>query len=583
METNMYKAIGHCRVSKGDVDEIQNSLRSQKSEIIKLALRLGVKESQIKWFIEEEARSAYSERSDWKLFEQAIEEACSTPEIIYFLDFSQERFCRNRKLSQVYKGKLYRANVLLRFSSGDVENPDSLEGFVLDCTNEMMAEMYSRKVGIDTLRGCKENAITRDKNTGFAYKNGGAAPFWLKSKKVPIGTDKYGEDIKKTVWVQNDVIHTTTLDGKIVSKTMWEWARYYFIELRLNQKLGIEKARDILNELEIPAPRGKYWAATCLYQAEKSEALTGIGIYNKKQFAKSGKGRIKDKSEWIIVENAHPALLSKDEFAALNILRQNKLKREGTISRFQSNNEHLLIGYPDRFTCKSCGSKIISSGDVYTCGCYNTNGKKGCGASYFSVDASWLEGKIVDEISKSLSNKTIDKYYIEFSKYYTNNDTRQEQTKNIKKAIENKEKAQANLIKSLSEMANMNKFAIKAISNELDKISREAASLKAEAVKLSKPFVIKIPTLEVFKSELLRAKLLLTRSDLAENRKIVWYFINSLTLDPIERQIDVVFNENPISVFMENLQNPEKQMEGAFAPSMKLVAGAGFEPTTFGL
>ena len=63
----------------------------------------------------------------------------------------------------------------------------------------------------------------------------------------------------------------------------------------------------------------------------------------------------------------------------------------------------------------------------------------------------------------------------------------------------------------------------------------------------------------------------------------MWCFANSITRDPIEREVKVVFNENAFSVLMENLQNPEKQMEGAFAPSMKLVAGAGFEPTTFGL
>lgn len=579
----MFKAIGHCRVSKGDADEIQNSLRSQKSEIIKLASRLNIDADAIKWFVEEEARSAYSERSDWSMFEKAVQEACSNPNIKYFLDFSQERFCRNRTRSQVYKGRLQRASVDLRFASGDVENPDSIEGFVLDCTNEMVAEMYSRKVGADTLRGCKENAITRDKETGYAFKNGGAAPFWLKSKKVVVGTDKSGEDIKKTIWVENNTVHTANIDGKLVSKTIWEWARYHFIELRLKQKLGIEKARDILNDYEVPAPRKQYWATTCLYEAERSEALIGIGTYNKKQFARNGNGRTKDKSEWIIVENAHPALLTEDEFEALERLRGAKLKRQGTVSRFQSNNEHLLIGYPDRFTCGCCGRKIISSGDVYTCGKYNTNGKKGCGASYFSVSSDWLENKVLEEISKKLSDKELEKQYKDISKYYFDDSNPKEQVKNMKKSLNEKENAQANLIKSLAGMSDMNEFTLKLITKELDKVTEEIEKLKKELVKLSKPILVKIPTFETFKTHLLRAKLLLTQSNLAESRYLVWCFINSITLDPIERQVNVVFNENAFSVLMENLGNPEKQMEGAFAPSMKLVAGAGFEPTTFGL
>lgn len=580
----MYKAIGHCRVSKGDADEIKNSLRSQQSEILKLASRLNIEEDEIDWFVEEEARSAYSERSDWTKFEKAISEACTNSDIKYFLDYSQERFCRNRTRSQLYKGRLQRASVTLRFASGDVENPDSMEGFVMDCTNEMVAEMYSRKVGSDTLRGCKENAITRDPETGYTYKNGGSAPFWLMPKKVAIGTDKYGEDIKKTIWIKNDNIHTARFDGKTVSKTMWDWARYYFIELRINQKLGVDRARDVLNELEIPAPRGQHWTSTCLYSAECNvDSLLGIGTYNKRQFARNGNGRIKDESEWIREIDAHPAILTQDEVDALKALRKNKLKREGTTSRFQSNNEHLLIGFPDRFTCKSCGHKIISSGDVYTCGCYNTNGKKGCGAPYFSVSSDWLENKILDEVITSLSDKEIRKYYKDFAQYYTDDGKSREQIKNLKKALNDKEKAQSNLISSLTGISNMNEYAIKAISQELDKTAKEVEELRKEIENASKVVPIKIPNFETFKTHLLRAKLLLTRSNLAEKRDLIFCFVNSITLDPIGREVIVDFNPDPFRVMLEMDKNPKNKVEGTFAPSTKLVAGAGFEPTTFGL
>lgn len=322
-------AIGHARVSKGDSEEIKNSLASQKREILNIIGDYELQKDEMKWYIEEEARSAYSERSDWSVFNEAIAEACSNPDIKYFFDYSQERFCRNRFLSQRYKAELRKAGAKLVFVSNNIDDPDSDDGFIADCTYEMLSEMYSRKVGKDTLRGCKQNAITRDLETGYVYKNGGSAPFWLKSKKVVIGQDKLGEDIKKVIWVENDKIHTAKLNGKMISKTMWEWAKYYFVELRLNQKLGIDKARDILNELEIPAPRKEYWHSTCLYEAEKNVALLGVSIYNKRKFARNGGGKIKDKNEWVIAENANPALLTKEEFEGLKILRENKLKRSG--------------------------------------------------------------------------------------------------------------------------------------------------------------------------------------------------------------------------------------------------------------
>ena len=89
-----YIAVAHCRVSKGSKEEIENSLRSQKSEITKLANKLNIPEDKIDWFIEEEARSSFSERANWEIFDKKIEEICKNLDIEYFLAFSQERFCR---------------------------------------------------------------------------------------------------------------------------------------------------------------------------------------------------------------------------------------------------------------------------------------------------------------------------------------------------------------------------------------------------------------------------------------------------------------------------------------------------------
>lgn len=581
--TKIIRAIGHCRVSKGSVEEIQNSLRSQQNEIIKFATRLGLQENEIKWYIEEEARSAYSERSDWTKFEQAIKEACSTPSIKYFIDFSQERFCRNRKKSVAYKIALRMANVQLRFVNGDIEDPDSESGFWQDGIQELVAESYSRKVSADTLRGCKENAQTRDPETGYAYKNGGSAPFWLKTRKVVVGVDKCGEDIKKAIWVENDNVYTATLNGKPVSKTMWEWAKYYFIELRLNQKLGIDKARDVLNELGLPAPRKDAWTTTCLYQAEKNVALVGTGIYNKKKFANGCKGMVKDPSDWVIVPNAHPALLTQSEFEALQSLRKAKLKRSGTISRFQSNNEHLLVGYPELFTCSCCGHKIISSGNVYTCGKYNTNGKKGCGAPYFSVNCEWLEDKILKEIMKQFSDDVIEKTYEEFKKLYIQSDNSKNELKNIEKSIRDKECQKNNLIQAISNVGAVNPLVLNELTNNLEKVTVEIQELKDLKSKLDAQKAVKIPSLNEFKKLIEQSKAVLTRRNSAENKTFIWHFVNSIKLDPIEREVIVSFNSDPFSSILSGSQNLETKKEGAFAPSMKMVAGAGFEPTTFGL
>ena len=579
----MYKAVGHCRVSKGDTNEIKNSLASQKSEILKLSKRFELKEDEIRWFIEEEARSSYQDRADWEKFDEIIEFACTTKGIKYFFSYNQERFCRNKDKSVFYKKALRKRKIQIRYVSGDIEDPDSIEGFMLESTNEMNAELYSRKIGLDTLRGCKENAQTRDPKTGYTYKNGGSAPFWLKAKKVAIGKDSFGEDIKKTIWVENDTVHTAKINGKLISKTLYEWGRYYFIELRLNRKLGIDRARDILNELEIPAPRGKYWTSTCLYEAEKNESLIGVGIYNKRKYARQGGGREKDKAQWIIVENAHPALLTKEEFEALKQLRTAKKKKNGSVTKYQSNKEHLLSGYSDRFTCASCGGKIISSGDVYVCGKYNVNGTKGCGSSSFSVNAEWLENKVVDEIIKLFDEENLEQFYFDALKIMKKNNSQKLDIEKVKRDIKAKETAQYNLIKSLSMMSDCPVLASKQITKEIEELAKKVQELNDELVKATQQKNLKPPTLKEFKKHMATTKLLFTGSDMNKKQEILWIFVKSITLNPIEREVTLTLYKNPFFMFMEDLKNAKNKVEGVFTPSTKMVAGAGFEPTTFGL
>ena len=111
----------------------------------------------------------------------------------------------------------------------------------------------------------------------------------------------------------------------------------------------------------------------------------------------------------------------------------------------------------------------------------------------------------------------------------------------------------------------------------------EKSNYSCKVTKQSEEKVIKIPTFESYKKALLKSKMLLIRSNTAENKNLIWNFVNSIKLDPTEIQVIVEFNSNPFGFLFSNEKNPNNKMEGANAPSMKLVAGAGFEPTTFGL
>lgn len=123
----------------------------------------------------------------------------------------------------------------------------------------------------------------------------------------------------------------------------------------------------------------------------------------------------------------------------------------------------------------------------------DNNGKKACGASYFSVNCEWLENKILDEIMQNFSDKTIEKTYKDFIKQYKLDDSKKSHLNNIKKEIDNKKLAQSNLIQSLSIISAKSPSAINAITQELEKISRELEELQAELEKQCKNNVIKMP------------------------------------------------------------------------------------------
>ena len=582
-------AIGQCRVSKGDKIEIENSLKSQQTEIRIFAEKLGIKEEEIDWFIEDEARSSYQDRANWSLFEAKVNEACNNPDIAYFLSYSQDRFCRNRTRCLLYREKLEKANIKILFVDGYVPDPNSNSGLWQGGIQELVAESYSRKVGEDTLRGCKQNAQTRDVETGYAYQNGGSAPFWLMPHKIQIGVDKCNKPIEKTIWVKNDTIFTATINGKLVSKSMWNWGKYIFLELRLKQGKSYNEIAEIANELGLPIARNsKLVRDNTLSLQAKNENIYGVSIYNKRYYCNNHKkGSLKPESEWIIVENAMPALITKEQYDLLQEVSKKKARKVGSTSANTKTNTKLLVNIPNKFFCAKCGAKIVSTGKHYVCSNYNNHGKRGCGASSFHVNSEWLDTKIEKEIIRlMLNDKVIETLYEQYTHKYGskvdiggNNDVDKSA---LVKELKKKKQEEANLINSIAS-GKLEEAALNAISSRLNILSAETKALEAQINKFNKPQQSRILTYDYFKQMCYTGSRLLTHSSLAKKRAFVEKCIESVTLDPVRKQVNVKFNINPFWSSMENHNKAKKLEVSEFDTSSEMVAGAGFEPTTFGL
>jgi len=582
-------AVGQCRVSKGDTKEIENSLISQQREIRQFAeKKLGIKDEQIDWFIEDEARSSYQDRANWQPFEQKIQEACTNNNICYFISYSQERFCRNTKRSKIYKDLLRKCNIEVRFVTGDIEDPNSIEGFVQESFGEMNAQVTSMKISLDTIRGCIQNAQTIDPETGYVYQNGGSAQFWLMPYKRQIGTDRYQKPINKTYWAENTTIHTAIIDGKSVFKTMWEWGKYIFVDLRLRQCKSYKEIADFANSIKLPiARKSELVRKNTISLQAKHEILYGKVIYNKRHYNNNHKkGELKNESEWVVVENGVPALLTKEQYDLLQLMASKKARKKDSTSS-NSKNDKLLVDIPEKFYCASCGSKIISSGEHYVCSEYNSHGRAGCKASSFYVPSKWLDDKVQKEIIKLyLSDDTVnalyDQYVVSVNKQKVQLDDNKLETSNIKKQIASNEQKAKKIMDNITS-GNVIGLALKTMSEQYNTLMEKVGQLKEALAEIEAPKHYRILTYDYFKALCKQNSKVLAHSLLPQRRAFVAKCIEAVILDPVRKEVHIKLDISPFLMKKDDVKTAKKLEVSAFDTSSEMVAGAGFEPTTFGL
>lgn len=126
-------------------------------------------------------------------------------------------------------------------------------------------------------------------------------------------------------------------------------------------------------------------------------------------------------------------------------------------------------------------------------------------------------------------------------------------------------------------------MALEATSNKLNSISEEIKTIEGQIDNDNKPNQYRILTYDYFKQLCHNGSKLLTHSSLAEKRAFIERCIESVTFDPTRKSVNVKLN---INLFWTSLETPKKTKKlevSEFDTSSEMVAGAGFEPTIFGL
>ena len=250
-------------------------------------------------------------------FMEMISAAKSNPspfDVILVWKFS--RFARNQEESIVYKSLLRRkCNVeVVSVSEPLVEGPF---GSLIERIIEWMDEYYSIRLSGEVFRGMSEKALKGGYQArpplGYAI---------VKKGEPPVIIPEEAEIVK------------------------------YIFDKYVNAHMGLFEIARSLNALGAKTSHGKAFERRSIEYILQNPTYCGMIRWNRTE---NQTNAIKEKSEWIITEGSHPAIISKELFQAAEERYQREYKPRGT--RPSSTYRHWLSGL---VKCPACGRTMIA-------------------------------------------------------------------------------------------------------------------------------------------------------------------------------------------------------------------------------
>lgn len=371
--TTKTRAVAWARVSTDMQEERGLSLPEQLRQIKEYAETRAIE------IVAEyhEAASAFRKESQRVEFHKMLERAKSDRSISAILVHDYSRFSRDSLKARMLIRELRGVGIkVISLNDLDVD-PETVAGVYIEAITFAKNEAYSREVAFHTKKGCRANVQTRDPETGWCYKNGGQPLWGYRSERLMRGEVKKGRPLIKSIWVPDDTM--------VAGKTVHEWARHCLVELAA-KGATLDELRDFCNQNGIPAPRQQFWGHTTWNSLLHPHCLlqyAGYGVWN----VRGKTQRVNPPSEWVVVDNAHEALISEETAQQIMAVRKGRScsKFNKTSNRTHSS-PYLLSG--GLFKCSRCGANLVGfertkEQKYYVCNSVPNRRGLGCGPGVF--------------------------------------------------------------------------------------------------------------------------------------------------------------------------------------------------------
>jgi site-specific DNA recombinase len=299
-----------------------------------------------------------------------------------------DRFSRKRDDHVICKALLAQVGVKV-ISVTEQTEAETPQDKLLEGMLEVMSEFFNANLATEVRKGMAQNA-----KQGF--NNGGTPPYGYRTEHIALGNQK-----TKAVWVLGP--------REEIDIVRWIFNQYAY------ENAGYKKISSMLNERGVPTQKGGKWSASTIRAIIFNESYVGRKVWNKQDYQTKGK-KWRDRSEWVITENAHPSIITEELF---NLCQDRAKQRNNgggvTHNPFQTkpNSPFWLRGM---FYCDKCGSRMLGHSTsttrkyggqrYYLCGGYMRKGKEFC--EYISWRKETIERIVTNKLRTALLRLTLD-------------------------------------------------------------------------------------------------------------------------------------------------------------------------------
>lgn len=453
----------------------------------------------------------------------------------YLVVYDVSRFGRLVAEEKIFwEQRFKRAGLRLAYVKDDFKNDDSIGDTLAKVLKHAEANEFSKKLSQTTKRGCMSHAR-------LGRSCGGAAPYGYDRKLVDAsgaGDKVLGKGERKA----NKLEHVVWTPG---SPEKQEIVRAMFAAYVRGQ--GLRQIVDGLNGSGIASPRGRHWAKNQVLNILRNPAYVGTRIYNRHKYhgLETGEKKIRSREEWIIAENAHPAIVPRELFEQAQAKARTHRPRDGR----HLDSPYLLSGI---IRCARCGNRFYGQSKYhekkkvpyYLCGGYHNKGKHVCES--LSVSASVLEDyatrEIVARLAELKDSKTLKNRLQGFLEAFSTPEGAKPGA-GLEEALERKEGEIRNIVDALRQRGTSSYLLA-----ELDRLEADKRTMQGQLAQLA-PAPTATLDMKTVAAELAsylgEAEVVLAEGTAVERKAILREFVDKIEVSPQEREARFTFTELP--------------------------------------